>query len=84
LTKHKLDREKVVNVIEMCLTLFPTVIVKRCVPSSFETQSSMTVCLGAMAEGVLPISLMYFLTPSNVDKLGTEVKPKKGRKNVLM
>jgi hypothetical protein len=44
----------------------------------------MTVCLGAMAEGVLPISLMYFLTPSNVDKLGTEVKPKKGRKNVLM
>ena len=57
-------------------TLFPTVMVSKWVPSSLETQSSMTVCFGAMADGELPISLMYFLTPSNVDRLGTDVKPK--------
>jgi len=59
----------------MC-TLFPTVMVSKCVPSSFETQSNMTVCLGAIADGAFPISLMYFLTPSKVDRLGTDVRPK--------
>ena len=56
-------------------TLFPTVIVSTCVPSSFEAQSSITVCLGATALGEFPIALMYFFTPSNVDKLGTDIKP---------
>jgi hypothetical protein len=50
--------------------------VSKWVPSSLDTQSSMTVCFGAIADGVFPISVMYFLTPSKVDKLGTEVSPK--------
>ena len=50
-------------------------IVSTWVPSSFEAQSSITVCFGATALGEFPIALMYFFTPSNVDKLGTDIKP---------
>lgn len=45
-------------------------------PSSLETQSSMTCCLGATGDGELPISAMYFLTPSIVARLGTDSRPK--------
>ena len=51
--------------------------VSTCVPSSFEAQSSITVCFGATALGEFPIALMYFFTPSKVDKLGTDIKPAK-------
>ena len=65
------------NLLKKWHALFPTVIVKIWVPSSFEAQSSITVCFGAMALGALPMALMYFLTPSSVDKLGTDIKPVK-------
>ena len=67
------------------ITLFPTVIVKMWVPSSLEAQSNITVCLGAMALGAFPIALIYFFTPSNVDKLGTDIKPENlvRKKNVI-
>ena len=61
----------------------PTVIVKICEPSSLDAQSSITVCLGAMALGVFPTALIYFFTPSNVDKLGTDIKPVKYSQNII-
>ena len=57
------------------LTLFPTATVRMWDPSSLDTQSNMTLCLGDTEEGEFPILLMYFFTPSKVDKLGTETKP---------
>ena len=57
------------------LTLFPTVTVRIWLPSSFETQSNITIRFGAAVLGVFPILLMYLLTPSKVDILGTEVRP---------
>ena len=57
------------------LTLFPTVTVRIWLPSSFETQSNITIRFGAAVLGAFPILLMYLLTPSKVDILGTEVRP---------
>ena len=64
----------------MYLTLLPTVMVKIWDPSSLDAQSNITVCFGAIALGVLPTAFIYFLTPSNVDKLGTDIKPIKKMK----
>ena len=61
--------------LKMYPTLFPTVMVKIWDPSSFDAQSNITVCFGAISLGVLPTAFIYFLTPSNVDKLGTDIKP---------
>lgn len=67
------------------MTLFPTATVRMCEPSSLETQSSMTLCFGETEEGALPILLMYFFTPSKVERLGTETKPKfEGRNGELI
>ena len=78
------DGASLVANVGFSLTLLPTVIVSKWVPSSFETQSSITVCFGAIADGVLPISLMYFLTPSNVERLGTEVRPEMLKKDAIL
>ena len=59
------------------LTLFPTVTVRIWLPSSFETQSNITIRFGAAVLGAFPILFIYLLTPSKVDILGTELKPKK-------
>ena len=56
-------------------TLFPTATVKICEPSSFDTQSSMTLCFGDTDDGEFPILLMYFFMPSRVERFGTESRP---------
>ena len=58
--------------------MFPTATVKMCEPSSFDTQSSMTLCFGDTGDGELPILLMYRFMPSRVERLGTERRPATG------
>ena len=51
--------------------------VKIWLPSSLETQSSITIRFGAAELGAFPILFMYRLTPSSVDMLGTGLNPEK-------